>query len=123
MSHHVLPAGLGAMRQAREHVREQVGDALGPSAVADARLLTSELVANAIQHGQLGERDRVTLDIHVSVRTVRVEVVDAGPGFDDARREARHEGRGWGLVFVDRLSDRWGVHEAHPHGVWFELDR
>lgn len=123
MTHHVLPSGLLAMRTARRHVREELGDALDPSRAADAQLLTSELVANAVQHGQLAERDHVTLDIDVSVRTVRVQVVDGGRGFHDARRQARPDVGGWGLVFVDRLSDRWGVHEAPPHGVWFELDR
>jgi hypothetical protein len=30
---------------------------------------------------------------------------------------------GFGLVLVDRISDRWGVIRDRPNVVWFELDR
>ena len=30
---------------------------------------------------------------------------------------------GFGLVLVDRISDRWGVIRNRQNVVWFELDR
>lgn len=85
----------------------------------DARLLVSEVVTNAVEHVDAEG------DIHVSVafenRRLRIEVVDPGRGF--AVPEAREPGnpRGWGLEFVRRLSDRWGVGNGDGARVWFEL--
>ena len=35
-------------------------------------------------------------------------------------RESADEGGGWGLRLLDKVSERWGVHEGSTH-VWFEL--
>ena len=56
---------------------------------------------------------------------LRVSVTDAGPGFEpdlDAPPREQEMG-GFGLVLVDRVSDRWGVIRNRPNVVWFELDR
>lgn len=123
MSHLVLVQGPAAASQAREHVRERLGRALHPSRIADAELMTSELVANALQHADLEEDAPVGLDIDLTEAAVRVTVVDAGPGFDAEWDVPTSDPGGWGLVLVARISDRWGIHSAHPHSVWFEIDR
>ena len=106
----------GSAAQARlflGRVREQ----LDHDTYENARLLTSELVANAVEHVlEEGEIEvRVTLD----ERTLRVEVIDPGPGFTHVPRGAGDD-RGWGLVFAERIASRWA---NEPGVVWFELDR
>ena len=76
--------------------------------LANARLLVSELVANAVEHVQEdGEIEvRVARD-----GVLRVEVLDPGPGFTPAaRRRRRTTTRGWGLHFIDRLAALGGGH-------------
>jgi anti-sigma regulatory factor (Ser/Thr protein kinase) len=86
----------------------------------DARLLVSELVANAVEHviedGDIGVR------VELADSRLRVEVRDPGPGFAYTPRAANAGGsdRGWGLVFAERVASRWG---NGPGLVWFELDR
>jgi LytS/YehU family sensor histidine kinase len=84
-----------------------------------AKLLTSELVTNAVMHG----RGRITLSAQSDDERLLVEVEDEGAGFDRAatRRPAGDPG-GWGLELVESESSRWGAYEGNTH-VWFELAR
>ena len=88
--------------------------------LANARLLVSELVTNAVEH----VREDGEIELHVDLReaVLRVEVVDPGPGFAPAPagRGARKDS-GWGLHFVSRLADRWAVERDGRGRVWFEL--
>jgi PAS domain S-box-containing protein len=116
----------GAAAAARRALDELVVGALDEDALENARLLTSELVTNAVRHGPSGPRADVCLRVIVGEATVRVEVIDDGPGFvPPDRREPRRLGEigGWGLVLVDRVADRWGVGEGGPTTVWWEIDR
>jgi anti-sigma regulatory factor (Ser/Thr protein kinase) len=83
-----------------------------------ARLLVTELVTNAVLHGE-GE---ITLRAWMRSDALRVEVRDQGGGFahHDRRPEARTAG-GWGLQMVSIQSSRWGV-SGECARVWFELD-
>ena len=87
----------------------------------DVALLVSELVTNRVEHGAAGD-----LRLHISApspRRLRVEVADQGFGFlPKPRQDGRTEPGGWGLQLVERLADRWGVHEGSTR-VWFEIDR
>ena len=94
---------------------------LRPDVAVNARLLVSELVANAVRHvcrdGSIG--------MHVAVHhdSLHVEVVDPGAGFQPRARTSQSPlGSGWGLHLVDELSDRWGVDASGPTRVWFEID-
>ena len=96
-------------------------DRLRPEVAVNARLLVSELVANAVRHvrreGQIG--------MHVAVYndSLHVEVLDPGTGFRPRARTSQSPlGSGWGLHLVDELSDRWGVDGNGPTRVWFEID-
>jgi anti-sigma regulatory factor (Ser/Thr protein kinase) len=92
----------------------------------DAQLLVSELVANAVRHGGSSGAP-VNVSVGASAQTMRVEVTDAGAGFDPTRLAPPSSERagGWGLPIVAALARRWGV--EHGHGtattVWFEIDR
>jgi anti-sigma regulatory factor (Ser/Thr protein kinase) len=117
-----LPSGPRAPGEAREYVRGRLTTTLSASKLADCELITSELVTNATQHADIEEGAAIGIDIDVQPQTVHVSVVDSGAGFH-LRDAPPDEVGGWGLVLVERLSDRWGIHTGSPHGVWFEIDR
>jgi anti-sigma regulatory factor (Ser/Thr protein kinase) len=121
--HHSLPSGPYASARARVLVLDDLAEALGPSKVAAAQLMASELVTNAVQHAGLFEGDLIGLDILVDPQSVYISVVDGGPGIGSERGHTGNDPGGWGLVLVDRISDRWGIQRNHPHTVWFEIDR
>ena len=82
-----------------------------------ARLVSSELVTNALRHG----RGKIELRVTMLSEFLRIEVVDEG--FDQApavRQEAGDESGGWGLRIVDQLAAQWGVFEGTTH-VWADL--
>jgi anti-sigma regulatory factor (Ser/Thr protein kinase) len=93
-----------------------------PAAVAaDAELLTSEVVSNAVRHAGLDPSQEIVVRI-VADGSVRVEVVDQGPLFEaDLRRPGAGSG-GWGLLLVDAVATSWGVErEGSGKRVWFEV--
>jgi signal transduction histidine kinase len=90
-----------------------------PEVADQARLLISEVVTNAVRHGD-GACVRVLLDAAPG-GDLRCEIVDEGEGFVPTARDkpSMAEG-GWGLHLVEHFSRRWGVREGSTH-VWFEL--
>ena len=100
--------------------REALRDVPGQFRRDDADLLVTELVTNAVRHGE-GERLRLLLETSPD-GGLYCEVVDDGHGFAPQSRapERRPESGGWGLFLVDSLSRAWGVHEGSTH-VWFEM--
>ena len=92
--------------------------ALPERRLEDLRLILSELVTNAITHG-----DGPTVDVRLTATgtVVRGEVVDGGDGFDAPPPPSLRTPGGRGLAIVGALSRRWGVERGSTH-VWFELD-
>jgi signal transduction histidine kinase len=87
-------------------------------------LLTCELVNNSVLHGQAGEEDVIEIRLQSTGSGVRAEVSDSGPGFAPSGRQRElDEPGGWGLVLVERISERWGVERGERTRVWFELAR
>lgn len=98
---------------------DEFSGVVDPKLAESARLLLSEVVTNAVRHGE-GPTVRVLLDI-AEEGSLRCEVVDEGEGFvPKARDKPSTEAGGWGLHLVETLSRRWGVREGSTH-VWFEL--
>jgi len=98
-------------------------DRIAPGVLDDLRLLVSELVTNAIRHAEGDTVGMVGLEVKIENDMLRVEVTDAGEGFEPAPRTAdQTKASGWGLYLVDRLADRWGVMRNRLTCVWFELD-
>jgi serine/threonine-protein kinase RsbW len=98
-------------------------DRVAPALLDDMRLLVSELVTNSIRHAEGDTTGTVGLHVHVDGQKLRVEVTDAGDGFEPAPRTAdQSKASGWGLYLVDRLADRWGVMRNNLTHVWFEID-
>jgi anti-sigma regulatory factor (Ser/Thr protein kinase) len=88
----------------------------------DARLLTSEIVTNAVRHSGAPEGSSVDLEVSARKDCVKVEVADHGRGFTPRPRTARQsKGSGWGLHLVERLAADWGVESDPQPRVWFEL--
>ena len=87
------------------------------------RLLVSELVTNAVQHGGTGAERAVQVRLEARRDRVRVEVRDQGPGFEPPGEHGDPLADGFGLALVDELADRWGVERGPGANVWFEIDR
>jgi anti-sigma regulatory factor (Ser/Thr protein kinase) len=113
-----IPRDPSAPAIARRMV-DDVAGVVDPACADQARLLLSEVVTNAVRHGD-GDAVRVLLDAGPSGE-LRCEVLDGGGGFVPKARDkpALVEG-GWGLHLVQTLARRWGVREGRTH-VWFEL--
>ena len=114
-----------AARQARRAVREEFAGALPKRTLADVELLVSELATNSVRHAGCGEADEISLEAAVEADRVRVCLSDAGDGFKPhtPRPPPNGSSGGYGLVLLDRLSDRWGVQKEGGFSVWFEVQR
>jgi anti-sigma regulatory factor (Ser/Thr protein kinase) len=120
MSSHVdlrLPRGTTAAQVARRAVRDSFARHLEPPRMHDLALVVTELVTNAVAHG----RGEIVLRVKLEGERVIGEVVDEGKGFEqEVRVRGPEDVGGRGLLIVDALSSRWGIHEGTTH-VWFEL--
>lgn len=101
---------------ARRAVADVLGDRVSLACVKQTQAIVSELVTNALQHGQGTPRLAVTRD----GRRVRVEIGDDGPALGAVRATSGSRG----LVVVDGLASRWGLHAIPGDGktMWAELD-
>lgn len=111
-----LPAGPAAARIARGAVREVLA---GTAHVDDAMLATSELTANAVQHGG----GAVDLRIHTGAGAVAIEVCDGNPRAHPRVIEAPVMSvAGRGMSIVDVIAAHWGVTvRAGIKSVWCEF--
>ena len=117
------PATRQAPGAARGSV-ELLAQVLDPELLAVLRLLVSELVTNAVQHGKPSESSQVTLRLLVFPTTIAGVVEDDGPGFAVPPRVPDDGAvHGWGLHLVPELADRFGVQTTPRTAVWFELER
>lgn len=88
-------------------------------AAAVLELLSSEVITNAVRHGE-GE---IVVNVVRNGTSLRVAVTDAGDGRPAAARPEDDAVTGRGMLLVAALSEAWGV-EHHPSGgtcVWFTV--
>src|SRR5579884_2987834 len=105
--------------RARALVAEGFAAQLAARELDIAKLLTSELVTNAVVHGE----GMITMRADLDERRLLVEVIDRGRGFDrSVQGNPLLPSGGWGLRLVASESSRWGVREGATH-VWFEIER
>ena len=114
-----VPADLAEVGAARDLAAGCVADwGGGERLVEDVRLIVSELVTNAVLHGE----PPVQLRLRKGGRRLLVEVYDSAVSSPRLRRAAPHDNHGRGLLIVSMLSDRWGTRPT-PDGksVWCQL--
>ena len=116
-----LPPAPESVGVARHRMRTHLS-AVPDLPVDDVVLAVSEVLTNAIRHGQ----GPVLLRVWPGPQVLRVEVIDRGPvvPLEPLPPGERGEG-GWGLHIVQAVAARWGVDpvEAGPgKAVWFEVE-
>lgn len=116
-----LPVAPEAASEARRLV-DGLDPPLPPDLSDNLRLLISEVVTNAVRHGPNGSDNRIRVRLDATDERVRVDVLDAGEGFEHHGRGAADLQGGWGLFLVEQLSSRWGVEVEPTTHVWFEID-
>ena len=117
----ILPAAPAAATTARCEVTRQLSARVAVAALDDIRLLLTELVTNALRHGDVTPDDEIGVRAKVAGDTVRIEVHDPGNNGEVEPREPGSRGGGYGLFLVDRLTRRWGVERRGGTTVWAEL--
>lgn len=113
-----------SVRAARERIRAELGGRCPDSRLDDARLVMSELVANALTHARPLKDDTIAVSWVLQDDALRLSVTDGGsPVSDPAPRAASGLATGGrGLGIVGTLAQRWGVESADDATtVWAEL--
>ena len=118
-AHMELPAALESPRSARRFVSDQLLDWGYAGIVPEAALLTSELVANAVQHAP----EPFAVEVVDLSNGVVVTVEDAGDELPVPRYPDPQAERGRGLAIVESIAAAWGAWTIADHGkfVWFRL--
>ena len=111
-----------APSEARNAVATFAAAHLPPAREPDLAVLVSEVVTNAIVHGDPGG----VIEIRASraADALRIEVTDQGPGLAPMPHATTSApGGGFGLFLVEQLSRRWGlVRHSATTRVWFEYE-
>jgi anti-sigma regulatory factor (Ser/Thr protein kinase) len=106
--------------EARSWIDEYLAErAIEDTVRDDAQLVVSELVTNALMHGD-GE---LVLRASVTATAVQVSVTDAGDALPEVLPLDPTRIGGLGLIVVDRVAKAWGV-SPFPGGktVWATLN-
>ena len=114
-----LPLDHTAAARARQFVARTLESWDCADAIADAELLVSELVTNAILHA----RSPAVVSIAREQAGLRVAVCDSSTAPPRVRDYGPSAVTGRGMLLVDRIARRWGV-DMNGNGkcVWFEVD-
>ncbi len=116
-----LPAVPSAATTARLEITRRLSERIAGGLLEDVRLLTTELITNALRHAGMTPDDEIGVKAEVSEGTVRIEVRDPGRDGDVEVREPGARGGGYGLLLVELLTDQWGVERRDGNVVWAEL--
>ncbi|MEV4569692.1 ATP-binding protein [Nonomuraea sp. NPDC049419] len=103
-----LPEEMASITEARRLAREALVTCGFQGRHEDVLLVVSELVTNALVHGD----GSPVLRVRGSADRVRIEVGDAGAGVPRTREPG--PASGWGLHIVRLLSAGWGISPAGP---------
>lgn len=113
-----VPSELASLRSAREAVEAAVAAWHAPVEPALVALLLSEVLANAMEHGEPPIVVTADWDGH----RLRISVADGSTAEPVHRHPDPHDTAGRGIWLVEHGSSAWGV-DCTPTGksVWFEL--
>jgi len=113
-----LSATARSVPEARRLVATTLHDWGYDGLVETARLLTSELVTNAVLHA----RTEMTVAVEDVGGAARVSVTDASPVPPSLRHHSPTATTGRGLRLLDQLAREWSVDESNGgKTVWFTL--
>jgi serine phosphatase RsbU (regulator of sigma subunit)/anti-sigma regulatory factor (Ser/Thr protein kinase) len=91
------------------------GWGVDPDVTEIARLVASELVTNALQHGS----GPITVRLRLGPRHVCLDVDDGSPAFPEPRTAEDDDEGGRGLQLIGALTDSWGTRPLdHGKSVW-----
>jgi signal transduction histidine kinase len=110
-----------AAEEARGLIRKRLGDLLPATTLSDLLTVVTELVTNAVRHGE-GNTVRVRLGLAADGR-VTGEVENDGRGRVEPRPIELPSTRGLGLHIVGAIAKRWCVRGTDSTLVCFELQR
>jgi anti-sigma regulatory factor (Ser/Thr protein kinase) len=120
-----LPVTADASSIARRELDSWLSSLAGRGMTDRVRLAASELVSNAVRHGDLSAGTPIRLAMDVTLDAIRVEVLqqtETGAAALVRSKDRGTEG-GFGLAIVEDVTDRWGVEPGPPGAVWFEIAR
>lgn len=118
----VLPAATRVTGIARRVMAHQLTEhGAQRDLIEDAELVLSELVTNALQHGDLEPDDDLEVSWALTSGRLRLSVLDGGTA-GDLVAQAAPDGAlsGRGLAIVDCLCERWSV--DHEDGTRVTAD-
>ena len=102
------PMGVGLAR--RRLVADLKDGNVAQASIDDARVVLSELIANAIRHARPLESGRISVSWLIDERGITIEVSDGGGVTDPTPTQAGPMALGGrGLTIVATLSADWGV--------------
>jgi anti-sigma regulatory factor (Ser/Thr protein kinase) len=113
-----LPATARSVPEARRHVVTTLTQWGYDGLAETARLLTSELVTNAVLHA----RTQMTVTVEDSEHGVRISVTDESPVPPSLRHHSTTATTGRGLRLLAQLAREWSVEDNNGgKTVWFTL--
>lgn len=115
-----LDRGADAPARARRWIEALTAGLPRPLA-DDVRLLSHELVTNAVKHS---DGDQIWLAALVLPHAIRIEVCDEGGLSQPVMLPAeRYSSSGRGLLWVNEVADAWGTDlRRRVTSVWFQID-
>ena len=109
----IIPSSLNYLREVDEFVEEKLQEqGINPSLVADIAISVTEVVTNAVCHGNKNDpHKKVFISLKIDKDQVTVKIVDQGGGFDprhlvnplDEKNLLKEAGRG--VFIVKSLMD------------------
>lgn len=121
---HRLPYDVASAGSARRLVGDFAEARLSGLRRDELILMASEVVTNAVRHGEPEPDGSIGLRLEEDQDALRVVVTDGGEGFtfdpdsvEDANREEH-----FGLLLLDWLADRWGLSVDGKSAIWLEVD-
>src|SRR3954454_9570350 len=118
----VFPGGEKAAGHARRVLARWLVDVMPADRLGDIQLLVTEIVANCVRHGRVGEDGQIDMIVSVADSVIRSEVRDTGIQAEPrVRTPDLSGGGGFGMLLVERMSSAWGVDHEPNVVMWFEL--
>jgi serine/threonine-protein kinase RsbW len=118
----VFPGGEKAAGHARRVLARWLEGMVARDRLGDMQLLVTEIVANCVRHGRVGEDGEIDLLVALDGDVARIEVRDTGIQVDPRLKTPDLSGGGgFGMVLVERMSRAWGVDHEPTVVMWFEL--